>query len=201
MLINSPPRWWWHPLSKLSWSIYKISFVQTCESVVFSPPTALLNFFFLRFRMTSYSILETNASTEAIIPDDLHGATAHEVTPFMSMLRKNSVSHQHVMNEYLKNWAKDGKYSEDTDDVRKKRESGYMPLVNKYVQDPGVTLYAPLNPAKSLCKTAYTSAATTTWQLISLSPAGGNPFISVVSAPESPSSKPRHDTNTTSPPC
>ena len=47
--------------------------------------------------------------------------------------KKDHVSHQRVMEEYLTHWIEDVEGKEDTEQMRQRRESGYMSLVNKYV--------------------------------------------------------------------
>lgn len=91
--------------------------------------------------MASYTILEKHAGSRASIPGVMHGNSAHENSPFMSMLSKDDASHQRVMNEYLTHWETDRKDAEDTDEARTKREYQYMSLVNKYVLYP---MYSPL---------------------------------------------------------
>lgn len=93
--------------------------------------------------MASYTILEKHAGSKASIPWVMHGDSAHENSPFMSMLSKDDTSHQRVMNEYLTHWEMDRKDAEDTDEARTKRESQYMSLVNKYVLCP---MYSSLPP-------------------------------------------------------
>ncbi|KAL9120921.1 MAG: hypothetical protein Q9187_002528 [Circinaria calcarea] len=82
--------------------------------------------------MASYSIFEKQAGFEASSLETMHGDSAHEKTPFMSMMKKDDASHRRVMNEYLTHWGKGGKDSEDTDERRQHRESRYMLLVNNY---------------------------------------------------------------------
>ena len=83
--------------------------------------------------MASCTVLEKPVGSQAIAADFLHGDSCHEKTPFMSILKKDNVSHQRVMTEYLTHWVNDVRGKEDTDEMRKKREFEYMSLVNKYV--------------------------------------------------------------------
>lgn len=94
--------------------------------------------------MASYTVSEKHAGSKASIPWVMHGDSAHENSPFMSMLSKDDTSHQRVMHEYLTHWEMDRKDAEDTDEARTKRESQYMSLVNKYVPYPITFLFLPL---------------------------------------------------------
>lgn len=113
--------------------------------------------------MGSYPILENRVVSEAGLSELMHRNSAHENTPFMSMLRKDDASQQRVMNEYLTHWEKDGNDAEDIDEARKKRGSHYMSIVNKYVL---FSMYSPpfLSHFRRTIHAilAYSSAVTTT---------------------------------------
>lgn len=69
--------------------------------------------------------IATIPSNEQELTKLMHGKSATERNAFVSMLRKDGQAHRLVTDEYVKRW------SADSDEARKSRQSSYMSLVNK----------------------------------------------------------------------
>ena len=80
--------------------------------------------------MTTHTVLKSLVKVDGSrseAKDAMHLHSSQEDTPFLSMLTKDNVSHQRVMNEYLDHWEE----GEDTEKARSNRETKYASMVNK----------------------------------------------------------------------
>ena len=82
--------------------------------------------------MASDSLLESvGDSSSEVLAANMHKSSATAPSPFLSMLGKNHISHQKVVDGYLTHWERvRGGEAEDTEEARKDRENQYSSLVN-----------------------------------------------------------------------